>query len=314
MFEAINDRMLAVLEKREAAQSLGRRLATAERELRSQQERLAGLRVRVELEGADVKALEGLSLAALFHAVLGDKKERLKKEQQEFLAEKLKYDECEEGVRALEERVAGLREEREALGDPEGEYEVALAEKERAVATSGGAKAAALGSLTEQLVQNRSAIQELEEALSAGDCARRALKETAQSLSSARGWGTFDLLGGGLIATAVKHSHIDAAKRSAHRAQQELRRFQSELADVERVNGSGLQVEVGGFATFADYFFDGLIADWVVQSRVAKSAEQVERVLNSLRGTLTRLRTALATKERDAGRLDAERRRVIEAA
>jgi hypothetical protein len=168
--------------------------------------------------------------------------------------------------------------------------------------------------LTERLAQERSDIRELEGALSAGDSARRALEQTAESLSSARGWGTFDLLGGGLIATAVKHSRIDAAKRAAHRAQQELRRFQSELVDVVRENGSGLQIEVGGFATFADFFFDGLIADWLVQSRLAKSSEQVEGVLNALRGTLTHLRTALATKERDAGRLEAERRRTIEAA
>ena len=47
---------------------------------------------------------------------------------------------------------------------------------------------------------------------------------------------------------------------------------------------------MGGFLTFADFFFDGVIADYLVQSKIVRARkqvmeaiEQVERILDSLR-------------------------------
>ena len=64
--------------------------------------------------------------------------------------------------------------------------------------------------------------------------------------------------------------------------------FQKELRDVEAIQN--LQIDIGGFLTFADFFFDGLIADWLVQSKiknarkqVADAIAQVEWILGSLR-------------------------------
>ena len=41
------------------------------------------------------------------------------------------------------------------------------------------------------------------------------LDSVLSSLESAEGWGTWDLLGGGLISDLAKHSHIDDAKVEA---------------------------------------------------------------------------------------------------
>jgi hypothetical protein len=35
-------------------------------------------------------------------------------------------------------------------------------------------------------------------------------------------------------------------------------------------------MNVGGLATFADYFFDGLIVDWIVQKGVSKAKSTTE--------------------------------------
>ena len=73
-----------------------------------------------------------------------------------------------------------------------------------------------------------------------------------------------------MLSTMAKHSKIDSAKQHAHAAQRQLRRFQEELVDAgQRLNVS---LEIGGFSKFADYFFDGLIADWNVQSKIRKAS------------------------------------------
>ena len=74
------------------------------------------------------------------------------------------------------------------------------------------------------------------------------------------------MLGGDMIATIAKHSKIDSAKQKGQYAQLNLERFQEELADAGvRLN---LALEIDGFSKFADFFFDGIISDWIVQSKI----------------------------------------------
>ena len=119
------------------------------------------------------------------------------------------------------------------------------------------------------------------------------------SLNSAEGWGTWDLIGGGLISGMAKHSHLDDAQAGAEQLQILLSRFRSELADV-KIEGRMGQVNVDGFLRFADYFFDGLIADWCVLSRIADSQESISQVklqLSSALEKLSRLSAALHSEK-----------------
>ena len=78
------------------------------------------------------------------------------------------------------------------------------------------------------------------------------------------------MLGGGLLTTMAKHGHLDDAQAGIGWAQQCLSRFRTELADVRDMELP--QVQVGEFATFADYFFDGIFVDWYIQSRIRTHA------------------------------------------
>lgn len=55
--------------------------------------------------------------------------------------------------------------------------------------------------------------------------------------------------------------------------QRDLLIFQRELKDVNVP--MDLRMEVGGFLSFADFFFDGLVADYLVQSKIADARGQV---------------------------------------
>ena len=49
------------------------------------------------------------------------------------------------------------------------------------------------------------------------------------------------------------------------------------------------QVNIDGFLRFADYFFDGLIADWSVLSRIHDSQKSVSQVANQVTMALEQL-------------------------
>ncbi len=119
--------------------------------------------------------------------------------------------------------------------------------------------------------------REINEALLAGREALRYLNEAADCLNSAGNWGIVDLLGGGLLTTFIKRSKMKDADELVQQARSALKRFQKELTDVENI--PEFRIETGDFLTFADYFFDGIVADWLVQSRINDSRRQVENAI-----------------------------------
>ena len=95
-------------------------------------------------------------------------------------------------------------------------------------------------------------------------------------------------MGGGLGVDLAKYEELDNAQEQIEQLQVELRRFKTELADVEIT--TDLQITVDGFLKFADFFFDGLFTDWAVldhinqaQSRVENTKGQIKRVLTLLK-------------------------------
>ena len=126
---------------------------------------------------------------------------------------------------------------------------------------------------------------ERREAIDAGERALQSLHQAQDALKSARNWGIFDIVGGGFISTLVKHGHMDDARAAMARAQQDLRLFSRELDDVN------IQLDTGDFLTFADFFFDGFIADMMVQSRIADAQAQVEDVTAKVEALLAYLYT-----------------------
>lgn len=129
--------------------------------------------------------------------------------------------------------------------------------------------------------------KEIREAIVAGEKALNSLYAAQDKLKSARGWGMIDLFGGGFFTDMVKHSKMEDASRCMADAKRHLKVFQRELKDVNL--SLDLRMEVGGFLSFADFFFDGLVADYLVQSKIESAGEQVEDVIMMVKNALTAL-------------------------
>lgn len=125
---------------------------------------------------------------------------------------------------------------------------------------------------------------EIQEAKLAGQQALMALEEAEDYLKSAKNIGIWDMLGGGLLADMMKHSRLDKASRCMETARDRLQHFQKELKDIQIP--ADIRMDIGSFLTFADFFFDGMIADWMVQNKIQEAREQVEDGLIMVRTVL----------------------------
>lgn len=271
------------------------------RQLRELSEAEKRLQTILEQEEGDVDRLEGATLSALFYAIAGRKEEKLDQERLEALAARVKWETARREREGVEQELARREAELQRLSGCKEAYAQGLEEKRDALKRAGGEAAAEILALEQRLAAQEARRQELEEAAAAGQAALSTAQELLRQLASAEGWSTFDLLGGGVIAGLAKHSHLDEAQETAHQLQQQLHRFQAELADV-RLEAE-ISVRIDGFLRFADYFFDGLLADWAVAHRIDQSQQQAQETEGQIQQLLAFLHAQLEQAAEEAKRL-----------
>lgn len=130
-------------------------------------------------------------------------------------------------------------------------------------------------------------IQAINEAIAASNRAMMNLERAQDQLERAGRWGMLDLLGGSLISSLCKHSRINDAQSAMEDAKRSLKSLKHAITEIEVPEG--VEIEIGSFLTFADFFFDGLIADWMVQSRINEAKQQVEEAVGRVGQIRSRL-------------------------
>ena len=127
--------------------------------------------------------------------------------------------------------------------------------------------------------------KEINEAIDAADKALFHLKCARSNLNSAGNWGLLDLFGGNFITGLVKHGRMSTAEHEIEEAKYALERFSRELRDVQGY----ASIHIDEFLTFADFFFDGLLVDVWVQSKISTAKKQCDEAIRQVTDIRNRL-------------------------
>ena len=130
-------------------------------------------------------------------------------------------------------------------------------------------------------------MKEIREAIRAGERALDSLKEADRQLSSAGSWGLVDIFGGNTFSGLMKHMKVNNASHCVDDARRALETFRDELGDIRDIEN--LNVDIDGFLTFADFFFDGFVADIFVQSKIRKGQQQVREAIRRVEDIVSSL-------------------------
>ncbi|WP_449538239.1 hypothetical protein [Ferdinandcohnia sp. Marseille-Q9671] len=309
MFSDINAEIIEIQGELRKKDKYQKQLADYERELEVIEKTLSQLRVTFEAEKEDVEKLEGLSLTNLFALLSGTKDEKLAKEKEEMIAERHKLEEAAKTKMEIEDAMLGIRNKLYNLKDTEYKFHRLLMQKENMVKTSSSPFAARVLELSEQEGNLKAYMTELDEAITAGERVESALIQAMESLKKAENWGTWDMFGGGTITGVVKHQHIDQSEAYLHQAQTSMRQFQKELLDVQEQ--ANLEINISGMLKFADFFFDGFIADYMVQGKITGSLDQTRSHYDKVYDLLKKLRAQLEEEETELGNIQKEKQEII---
>lgn len=130
--------------------------------------------------------------------------------------------------------------------------------------------------------------REIQEACQAGERALHSLYAARDKLASARNWGILDMFGGNVLSGMIKHSRLEDASHLMEQARNDLRTFECELQDVNFADE--LHLRIDDFLTFADFFFDNFLTDYLVQNRIADARRQVEDAISRVETVMGELR------------------------
>lgn len=285
--EELNRTLAELGERQEKRRRLLAQWSVLREEADKRSARAEELKQVLAKERRDVEELEGMSLKGLWLRITGDREVRLSKEEAEALAAQAKYEQALRDVEDAQKRLAEMGRELNRVPDCTAEREAALEEKRALLRAAGGAAGERIAALEEEIAARQSRKKELGEAIAAGREVLSCLNAADGSLGEAENLGTWDMLGGGTFTTMMKHNTLDEARDYVDQAQRALSRFRTELADVDLI--SRAQVSIGDFATFADYFFDGLFADMAVQEQIEQSRDSVIRAVDEVERVLDQL-------------------------
>ena len=284
----MHDDLFALQQKVAQKPLLESKLYELHTQRRQYDNQVISLRVAFRKEQEDVEKLEGRSLTNYFYQVIGKLDDKLDQERKEAYAAKVKLDAAERELAGIESDIKEIQEQITDVLVAEARYKDALELKRRQLKDSGTQVADQILSMEERIASLQAQKQEIKEAISAGFSARSTADRILSELEDADGWNTWDILGGGGIITHMaKHSHLDEAQDLVQELQSQLRRFKTELADIQI--SANMQVNIDGFLRFADYFFDGLFADWAVGDKISQSLSSVSNTKSEINRMLDKL-------------------------
>ena len=312
MYHKYNDKISCMKKCIQKKNKLTGLLKQTEQDLIQEKLKLNQLLNEYEKENQDVLNLEATNITSLFYTILGNKEEQLKKERQEVLKAKLKYDQCKHNVEYLVEESKKLVDELSELEGCESEYEELINEKLKNISIEDKDTSEKLKKLIKRKENIHANIKEVDEAIEVGEATLKAVENTINALEKAEGWGIWDMIGGGIISTAIKHNHIDDARNYAEETQRLLGKFKREISDINMITNS--VISVGSFETFSDYFFDGLICDWIVQSEIGKSLDTVKNTKNQVDRAMSKLYEEKVTEEFMLHQMEEQIKTIIEEA
>ena len=133
-------------------------------------------------------------------------------------------------------------------------------------------------------------LTEINEAIEAGQDAQMRLRRIQETLRSAKGWGIYDLLGGGLISGMIKRIRMEKAQQQIEELRSSLERFNSELKDVQvQCNTSA---ELSAWLSITDLVLDDPLSDWLSLSEIKDAKAEIDRTEKEVTALLARLESS----------------------
>lgn len=259
--------------------------------------------------------LDGWTFARLLHTLTGDLAER--RAENTLAAARARSEVSSSAARLadLTADLATVERRRAALPPPIGSSRLTelRQERESELRALGDPRAAQLDRCDAEAAGLMEQRRELDDAISAAGLALNAIDDLLDALESAHSWGTYDaFLGGGFIASSIKHRRLDEANAQAARVASAMRRLAAELEPFADLDRSLTELSPG--RRFFDMWLDNFFTDVAVQRRITDALTSAEGIQERIGTVAHRLRQRREQTDRELADLGRRRSSIVAAA
>ncbi len=129
-------------------------------------------------------------------------------------------------------------------------------------------------------------------------------------LGSASSWSNYDTyLGGGMIASAVKHSRLDEAAALASQADRQLATLRTELTTVGQL---APQLTVSSGARFVDIWFNNIFTDLAFADRIRQAQQNTVQAIQTVSSVQQKLESRRAEVQDRLGAMQTRRDELLQ--
>ena len=289
--EKINEELSETMESLQNIRIIQKKIASVSESLGYLKNQREELYLKLEKEEKDVEKLNNFTFENLFCTLTSSKTDKLQKEEEEVLEVKSRIDRLNFEIEAEERQLKSLKADKNTKVRLKERYIELINEKREIIKNIYPGIWQELEKRNEDIDCLKLKLKEIKEAVYAGERAYTQVGKIQKTLQSAANWGTLDMVGGGILSTVVKRNKMREAQDQIHDFQHTLRKFSRELKDVDM--DIIIDLAIDDFLGFADWFFDGLLVDWMVQSKINKARDQIDSLDGKIDNLVNRLRKEL---------------------
>jgi hypothetical protein len=304
-FEQLNDGLIAARQALYEREQVLDAMAALDRQLRQRRAELSLLVTQERYEKADVQALGSLTPQALLALLLGERDERVAREQREYLLAQAKVAECRLAIATLEAQHQEWEARLETLAHADEEYDQQVQARDAFLAACGIAASARFAALLELLAAKEAERRDLAEAVTAG---RRVAELIQPHRFSAPPELTFPAADRQALRVALAQFQQELADLSQQfwpAPQLNLDQFEREVLDFEFASKAIVALFGGVVPYLLSYAL--ALADWLRADKPAKWRNYWESLLRRVEGRLELVEDELAATEMTIKALEQEK-------
>ena len=254
-------------------------------------ERLQDLQHEAGIEQEEADEWAGRGFLQLVQWLFGRLDERRDIESSQALAAAARLATAQASVASLDAAISTARDERPRRGDVVHTLDQLRTVWAR-IDPAGHVQAVALD---QAAAAATALVIEHDEAIAAVDRCDASAGVAEQHLSSARNWGTYDIIGGGFIASSFKKARVQEALSAIESTTAGVAAVRHELADIPHSIALPNGLEMASGAWTWDVWFDNIFSDFNMQDRIREAATKVALLRSELAATRQRLTQARAS-------------------
>jgi hypothetical protein len=175
----------------------------------------------------------------------------------------------------------------------------------------GDPRRAELSDLADERARLSRELAAVQKALQLADAARQSLSDLRHKVGRASRWSTYDLFGGGMIATAIVHRRLDEAAEAAAEADSGLALLRAELADLHGTMPTFPLLAISERTKLVDMWADNIFTDMAVHDRIKQAQQNVDHSLQVVQVVQEQLTSRVGQVQAKLTSIEAKRRDLL---